>query len=127
MRQSFSGIISAVTKHVDDEQGDVAVVDVVVASPFAAVPRRRVRRRGHLHAHAAEKHPGTELSIELIGQVIMKLQSWAMRWAQGCVNSPPPTRLSQEACFTQPKVHLQETNLIQRIRHQLNGMLCRKQ
>ena len=65
VRQSFSGI-HTVTKHVDEE-GDAAVADVVVAPRDEAVPRRRVRRRGHLHALAAEKHTGTrtELSIEL--------------------------------------------------------------
>ena len=35
------------------------------------------------------------------------LQGSAKRWALGCVNSPPPAaRGSQEAGFTQPRVHL---------------------
>ena len=73
MRQSFSGI-DTVTKHVDEE-GDAAVADVVVALRDEAVPRRRVRRRGHLHAHAAEKHTGTELSIEQLFE-IANISSW---------------------------------------------------
>ena len=58
--------IDPVTKHADDEEGDAAVADVPLAPLVAVMPCRRVRRRGHLHAHAAEEHTGTELSSELI-------------------------------------------------------------
>ena len=33
------------------------------------------------------------------------VQGSAKRWALGCVNSPPAARESQEAGFTQPRVH----------------------
>ena len=55
--------IDPVTKHAYD---DAAVADVPLAPLVAVMPCRRVRRRGHLHAHAAEEHTGTELSSELI-------------------------------------------------------------
>ena len=34
------------------------------------------------------------------------IQSWAIRWALGCVNSHPAARGSQEVGFTQPRAHL---------------------
>ena len=33
------------------------------------------------------------------------IQGWAKEWSLGCVNSPPAARESQEAGFTQPRVH----------------------
>ena len=38
----------------------------------------------------------------LITGTYAKIQSWAVRWALGCVNSCPVARGSREARFTQP-------------------------
>ena len=38
--------------------------------------------------------------------MVTVIQSWAIGWALGCVNSRPMARGSQEAGFTQPRAHL---------------------
>ena len=37
---------------------------------------------------------------------LRNIQSWAIRWALGCVNLRPVARGSQEPEFTQPRAHL---------------------
>ena len=37
---------------------------------------------------------------------LVAVQSWAFRWALGCVRAPSAATGSQEAGFTQPRAHL---------------------
>ena len=51
----------------------------------------------------------TSLSLDInLGRYpkVAIVQRLAIRWALGCVNPPPGARGSQEAGFTQPRVHL---------------------
>ena len=71
--------------------------------------RRRMRKSEKEDGWAAFRNRREELVV----------QSWAIRWALGCVNSRPAAGGSQEAGFTQLRAHLiaQLCTIILSIRH----------
>ena len=71
-------------------------------SETRATSRRR-RGRGRKGVSLC---PSSLLKKRRTGMTYRHVQSWAMRWALGCVNSCPVARGNQEAGFTQPRAHL---------------------